>query len=175
MNWNKGLKISGMSGHKQSEHQKAVKREMNLKDNPSKRPEIKQKMRLAKLGKVGLNKGKHWKVSKEKLKSFGKYRGEKHWNWKGGKIKRYRHGSTKTRKYLEWKKSVFERDGYTCQICRKVGIYLEPHHIKGWTHYPKLRFDVNNGIALCRECHKLTFKQNHRIPLQPIHRQIGLR
>ena len=59
-------------------------------------------------------------------------------------------------KYKIWRKSVFERDSYACQVCRKVGCYLVGHHIKSWVYYPELRFDVNNGITLCEDCHKLT-------------------
>ena len=42
------------------------------------------------------------------------------------------------------------------EICRKVGVYLTAHHIKSWKNYPELRFDINNGITLCEDCHKLT-------------------
>ena len=34
---------------------------------------------------------------------------------------------------------------------------------KSWTYYPKLMYKVSNGIALCRDCHKLTFKKNYSI------------
>jgi len=83
----------------------------------------------------------------------GQWAKEKHWNWKGGIYYRPCEHN-KTKEYIKWRKAVFERDNYTCQYCDKKGIYLHPHHIKSWSKYPELRFDINNGITLCKECHK---------------------
>lgn len=60
-----------------------------------------------------------------------------------------------------WKDSVFRRDDYRCQECgARSGngkkIYLHAHHIKPFAYYPELRFDINNGQTLCKECHKKT-------------------
>lgn len=33
---------------------------------------------------------------------------------------------------------------------------LQRFLIKRYAHYPELRFDLKNGITLCRGCHKLT-------------------
>jgi len=59
-------------------------------------------------------------------------------------------------KYQDWRMKVFVRDNFTCQVCKKVGGELQAHHIKGWKDYPKLRFNVDNGITLCKKCHYLT-------------------
>jgi 5-methylcytosine-specific restriction endonuclease McrA len=87
-------------------------------------------------------------------------RGEASHFWKGGKIKENTllRSRSKTKR---WRNLVFSRDGYTCQICGlKSGngktVWIEAHHIKSWAKYPQLRWDVDNGITLCRECHKKT-------------------
>jgi 5-methylcytosine-specific restriction endonuclease McrA len=55
-----------------------------------------------------------------------------------------------------WRKSVFKRDDYTCSECKVRGTYLEAHHIKPFAYFPELRFDLSNGITLCRVCHDKT-------------------
>ena len=74
-------------------------------------------------------------------------------NWRGG-ISGER--SVTSPRYEKWRMSVFERDNWTCQGCGIRGCYLEAHHVKSWSKYSELRFDVENGVALCKDCHKLT-------------------
>jgi hypothetical protein len=58
--------------------------------------------------------------------------------------------------YEKWRKSVFARDDYTCVCCGKRGGKLTADHIKQWSLYPALRFDVENGRTMCRDCHAQT-------------------
>ena len=58
----------------------------------------------------------------------------------------------RTPEFIKWKKEVFLRDNHTCQICGSK-THLEAHHIKEKRNYPKLQYDVENGICLCHECH----------------------
>lgn len=85
----------------------------------------------------------------------------KHWDKIGRKKKRKRCFHPSSGKYREWRTAVFEYDVYTCWVCGNRGnqssCYLEAHHLKSWANYPKLRFDVSNGVTLCKECH-LIFK-----------------
>ena len=50
-----------------------------------------------------------------------------------------------------WRREVIKRDG----ICMKCGSIntLEAHHIKSWKDNEFLRFELTNGITLCRSCH----------------------
>ena len=90
-------------------------------------------------------------------------------NWqKGNKSRLWRGGVTplrlkiwNSREYRQWRTSVFDRDNYTCQECgSKNGdgktIYIEAHHMKSFAEYPKLRFELSNGITLCIKCHNKT-------------------
>lgn len=54
-------------------------------------------------------------------------------------------------KYNVWKRAVKQRDNYTCQLCGRDGCMT--HHIRNFRRYPDLRYDVDNGILLCRRCH----------------------
>lgn len=59
-----------------------------------------------------------------------------------------------TPEYKTWRKAVLKRDKRTCQMpgCKSKR-RLQVHHIMTWAHAPRLRFEVSNGITLCRKCH----------------------
>lgn len=100
------------------------------------------------------NKGRHLSdVHKTKL-SEGK-KGDKSHLWKGG-ITPINVLIRASKKMRDWRKAIFERDNYTCQICGVRGVYLEADHIKQFSDFPELRFELSNGRTLCRECHKKT-------------------
>lgn len=83
-------------------------------------------------------------------------RGSNHFNYKRGE---YCNGKIRPRgrtEYREWRRKVFERDNYTCKHCNVRGGYLEADHIKPWCNYPELRYCVDNGRTLCKDCHKRT-------------------
>ena len=64
--------------------------------------------------------------------------------------------------YRKWIAQVKKRDKNTCQMpkckCKKR---LQAHHIKKWSSASMLRYDVSNGITLCRTCHESISGQEH--------------
>ena len=61
----------------------------------------------------------------------------------------------KSPKEKVWRKEVYARDNYICQCCGdNKGHNLNAHHILPYMQYSQYRFDVNNGITLCKNCHK---------------------
>src|SRR3990167_5587143 len=84
----------------------------------------------------------------------GKLRGKGHWNWRGGitdEIRLLRH----TPQYNNWRFAVYKRDKYHCIYCNKHCHEKDivAHHIEDFKSNIKLRYDIGNGVTLCRKCH----------------------
>ena len=58
----------------------------------------------------------------------------------------------------QWRNFVFTRDNFTCKYCQKIGGKLEAHHKAPYSKFPKLRWELDNGITLCESCHKSLHK-----------------
>lgn len=110
-------------------------------------PEHSAKTRIAMLGK------KH--SIETRIKMSENRKGNKNPNYVDG-MSKFTVSHYSDLRYKLWREAIFERDEYTCQECGIRGVYIEPHHIKGWAQYPELRFELSNGITLCKPCHKLT-------------------
>jgi hypothetical protein len=86
------------------------------------------------------------------LKGKSTGRGERARNWQGGKTS-IQHQIRASDSYKQWRRDVFIRDHFTCQECGHRFINIVAHHIKFFSEYKDLWFDVNNGKTLCRACH----------------------
>ena len=78
--------------------------------------------------------------------------GNNHYNWKGG-LSSDNEMFRKSLEYKNWRTEVFKRDNYTCQCCGVRGGKLNVHHKYNFADYPDLRFDMDNGVTLCENCH----------------------
>lgn len=57
--------------------------------------------------------------------------------------------------YRGWRILVLKRDENKCVLCGSLD-RIECDHIKSFKYFPELRYDVNNGRALCHWCHVKT-------------------
>ena len=120
----------------------------------------------------------HSAQSKQKIKDSVP-RGPDHFRWKHPKarLEPLNNQIRNCYKNKEWKFAVLKRDNFTCQICKRSGLKLEVDHIKPFSVIRnehsvqtldealccKELWDINNGRALCVECHKLTPTHGYKI------------
>ena len=106
-----------------------------------------------KKGLVPWNKGTRG-VMRSNSGSFkqGQTSGEKNNNWKGG-ISPENERVRRNMDYYNWRRSVYKRDHWICQKCKKQRKTLNAHHIENFAIKKELRFKVSNGITFCKECH----------------------
>ncbi len=110
---------------------------------------------------------KHTEETKRKISLS--HKGEKSYLWKGGITSLFLQ-IRNSFEYRQWRSDVFTRDNFVCQECFKRGGGLEVHHIKSFSKIMKEYqiktfkeslmcqelWNINNGITLCKECHKNT-------------------
>lgn len=124
--------------------------------------ESREKARLAKLGR------KHSETHRlNQIKSAK--RGNLNHKWKGG-VSKVDKIIRRMSEYFKWRSNVFERDNWSCQTCGFRGGYVTAHHIQSFAsilrefnimNQEEARvcvklWDINNGVTLCENCHKLT-------------------
>lgn len=152
-------------------------------ENPFASEEIKEKIRNTNISRYGVaiptkNEEIHEKYKKTCLEKYGvenysftdefklSVRGENNPRWKGDNVKHER-TERNSPEYAEWRKSVFKRDNYICQCCGRKSmkgdsVTLIAHHIENWSTCIDKRYDINNGITFCKECH-IKFHSNYGI------------
>lgn len=82
--------------------------------------------------------------------------GENHPNWIKDRSLIKHQEKRNNPEYKHWRLEVYRRDNYKCKIddCNCSGRIIA-HHILSFTHYPELRYNINNGITLCQAHHPL--------------------
>lgn len=168
--WNKGMKMKingyphfGFHGRHSEETRKKIgdkgrgRRAWN-KGIPLSEA-TKRKLRLSLAGRVAWNKGK----------KYLQVTGAKNPNWRGG-VTPENEKIRKSLEYKKWRADVLKKDNYTCILCgvvqtRKCPLVVD--HIKPFSLFPELRFEVSNGRSLCRQCDlKNGFRWNRHISLE---------
>ena len=81
--------------------------------------------------------------------------GEKHPLWKGGVEGSMARGGRRRRDHRQthWSKSILRRDDFTCRRCGKRGGDLHAHHVLSFIDHVEERWNIDNGITLCKPCH----------------------
>ena len=137
--------IGRVSGMKGKHHSKESKEKIKL-GNKGRIVSIKVRKKISKAKKGK----KRWWSSPTEFKKGSK--GSKCLAWKGG-ISIENQLARGSLEMKNWRKKVFGRDNYTC---RKTGIRggrLCSHHIKNFSKYPELRYELENGITLSEKVH----------------------
>src|SRR3990167_3255116 len=158
------------TGHPQTEEARKIMSEKK-KAYYASHPEAREALRQAHLGKAipeevrkkisESNDGREFSVELRK-KISESLQGEKHPNWKGG-ITPANMKLRSNYKYKAWRKAVLQRDNFTCLVCGQVGGELNADHIKQFSKFPLLRYEVTNGATLCVDCHYLKTKQDRLV------------
>lgn len=170
---------------KMSESRLERKRQLGYINSPETREKISRAQKGKKLSEKtkrklsealkGKKKSPFTEEHKRKISEGGKIprpwmRGKNSPRWKGGTSelsKRIKNSF----KYKKWRETIFQRDNWTCQQCgKRGGIILHPHHKRSFASALEENnikiledalncealWNVNDGITLCRNCHKET-------------------
>lgn len=122
---------------------------------------------------------KHTEETKEKIRQkalLSTKRGVESNFWKGGNYPEHLR-IKRSSQYKQWRMKVFVRDKFSCVECgARSGegkhVTLNADHIKPFSLFPELRFDISNGRTLCVECHKKTDTFGGRMNKYEIKKQL---
>jgi hypothetical protein len=135
-----------------------------------------KKMSESRRGMKAWNKGLRGFLSGEKHHWFGvSHSGKNSPVWIKDRSKLKRNGDAaldrRSSAYGEWRKRVWLRDIFKCKMANPNCLgRIEAHHILGYTKYPELRYEVNNGITLCHFHHPR--KRNDEMRLSPYFQEL---
>lgn len=102
-------------------------------------------------------------------------KGERSGNWKGGISSLY-FSIRSSDKYKLWRSEIYQRDRWACQTCggkRDIEMHhiinfagiIEKYKIRSLEEAEKcnLLWDLNNGVTLCKDCHKLITRKKVKV------------
>lgn len=108
-------------------------------------------------GHTGKKHSEEWKNYMSKIltgREYTQLQGKNHHNWIKDRSLVKRRQERNNPEYKQWRKKVWERDKFLCKMLNSDCLgKIEAHHILGWSNYPELRYEVNNGITLCHAHH----------------------
>lgn len=131
-------RVSAFKGKKHSEETKKI---LSIKSSQRTPPMVGRRHSTESKKKMSLTKRITTKTGKESPQ------------WKNGSSERRRIDRRRS-EYREWRLAVFERDHFTCRHCGdNKGGNLNAHHIKPYADFIELRFELDNGLTLCKSCH----------------------
>lgn len=98
----------------------------------------------------------HTRETKIKISKANKFKflGSKSPRWNPKLTQEERMKNRDTLENIQWRNNIYGRDNYTCQCCSKHGGDMIAHHLDGYNWCEDKRFDIDNGITLCEDCHK---------------------
>ena len=123
--------------------------------------EHKRKISESMKGKQNCLGKKYSTERRQKWSAYWQAHPEKHNHYKDGKWRERageRLDAMQKLGYRIWRETVFKRDDWTCVWCGTRGGKMHAHHVQSWRDYPKLRYEISNGVTLCAACHLKTRK-----------------
>ena len=142
--WNKGMRGLG-SGSENNFYGKKHSEETKRKMSES------AKKKFARMSeKERKNYGRGWR---------GKF-GPLHIRYKSDRTTLRRENRHNDLAYKGWRRDVYRRDRYECRIDNgDCSGRIEAHHILSWREFLEVRYNVSNGITLCRFHHPRVRKE----------------
>lgn len=99
-------------------------------------------------------------IKKISINTKGKNLGETSPHWNPNISNEERRNRRHIQENYNWRDEVYKRDNFTCQCCGdNKGRNLNAHHLEGYHWCKELRYEVNNGITICKKCHNKFHKQ----------------